>query len=157
MHNCTVRRSRTEIGQEMVVRKFETSGEAQAARARWIWQILSGYVAFGGRDPYAEHLPPGVMSYRYLREIMGYDHGAEKTLGGPLGYIMRYCEANQLPFLNCIVVRKDRGIAGWEQMFQDQEAHLREQKRVIEFKYQWLNMRAPTTSDFRKIGPYEPE
>ena len=141
----------------MVLRQFETIGETQAARARWMWQILTGYAAFGVSDPYAPHLPPGVLSYRYLREIMGYGPGAEKTLGGPLGYIKRYCEANGLPILNCIVVRKDSGIAGWEDMFQSQEAHLREQQRVKDFGFKWLNVRGPTTSEFRKIGVYVPE
>ncbi len=97
------------------------------------------------------------MSYMYLRTIMGYDQGAEVTLGGPLGYIKRYCEGNSLSLLNCVVVKKTTGIAGLDEMFPNPEAHIKEQIAVRNFGFGWVNMRAPTTSEFRKYGSRDSE
>lgn len=127
------------------VRFFEQSGERQYARAQRIWQVLIGYVMFkqnmSGKGP-------GIITYADLAELLGYERRAAVTLGAPLGYIHRFCEQNDLPHLNAIVVRDDTGIAGWDEMYPDFKRHLREQKRVQEFD--WFRVRTPSAGTLKK-------
>ncbi len=120
------------------VRFFEQSGERQYARAQRIWQVLVGYVMFK-QD--LSGMGAGIITYGDLAEILGYDRRAAVTLGAPLGYIHRFCEQNDLPHLNAIVVREDTGIAGWDEMYPDRKRHLEEQKKVR--KFDWFRVRVP--------------
>lgn len=108
------------------VRFFEQSGERQYARAQRIWQVLVGYVMFKQDQ---SGMGKGIITYGDLAELLGYDRRAAVTLGAPLGYIHRFCEQNDLPHLNAIVVREDTGIAGWDEMYPDRKRHLEEQKK----------------------------
>lgn len=129
------------------VRYFEQSGERQYARAQRIWQVLIGYVMF--RQDYSGK-GEGIITYGDLAEMLGHDRRAGVTLGGPLGYIHRFCEHNDLPRLNAIVVREDTGVAGWDDMFPNRERHLKEQARVREFD--WFRVRTPTAGTFKNYS-----
>lgn len=129
------------------VRFFEQNGERQYARAQRIWQVLIGYVMFkqdiSGKGK-------GLITYADLAELLGYDRRAGVTLGGPLGYIHRFCEQNDLPHLNAIVVNQDSGIAGWDEMFPDRARHLLEQKLVKQFD--WFTVRIPSAGTLKKYS-----
>lgn len=134
------------------VRFFEQSGERQYARAQRIWQVLTGYVMF--KQNMSEK-GPGLITYADLAELLGYDRRAGFTLGGPLGYIHRFCEQNDLPYLNVVVVGQETGIANWEEMFPDRARHLQEQKRVK--KFDWFTVRTPSAGTFKKYpAPVHP-
>lgn len=127
------------------VKFFEQTGERQYARAQRIWQILTGYVMFK-QD--VSDKGKGIITYADLAQLLGYDRRAGVTLSVPLGYIHRFCEQNELPHLNAIVVMENTGIAGWDEMFPDRERHLKEQKMVKQFD--WFTVRTPTAGTFKK-------
>lgn len=129
------------------VKYFEQTGERQYARAQRIWQILIGYVMF--KQDISDK-GKCLITYADLAELLGYDRRAGVTLGGPLGYIHRFCEQNDLPHLNAIVVNQETGIAGWDEMFPDRERHLKEQKQVKQFD--WFTVRTPTAGTFKKYS-----
>jgi len=129
------------------VKFFEQTGERQYARAQRIWQILIGYVMF---EQDLSGKGKGIITYGDLADLLGYDRRAGVTLGGPLGYIHRFCEQNDLPHLNAIVVREDTGIAGWDEMFPDRDRHLKEQKLVQ--KFDWFTVRTPSAGTLKKYS-----
>jgi len=131
------------------VRFFSQSGERQYVRAQRIWQVLTGYVMF--KQDHSD-LGKGIITYADLAEILGYDRRAAVTLAAPLGYIHRFCDQNDLPQLNAIVVRSDTGVAGWDDMFPDRDQHLKEQKRVK--NYDWFQVRTPTAGTLKNY-PFE--
>lgn len=128
------------------VKFFHTEGERNYVRAQVIWQILIGYVQFkqdiSGKGK-------GLITYGDLADLMGYpDRRAGRTLQQPLGIIFRFCKANDLPYLNAIVVNEDTGIAGWEDMFADEKQHRAEHKRVL--SHNWFMVRPPSAGTLKK-------
>lgn len=132
-----------------MIKKYNTS-EQNHVLAHRIWHILTAYVMFK-QD--TDNKGPGLLTYGTLAEYMGYSRQAARVTIAPLGYVHRFCEATELPQLNAVVLRSDSKIAGWDEMFPSETAHLREQRRVNETD--WFQYRVPTPGTFRKF-PYEP-
>lgn len=135
------------------VRFFERRGQRECDRAQCIWQVLIGYVVFGlDRSGKGK----GIITYGDLAGFLGLEPSAGVTLGDPLGYIHMFCEQNDLPHLNAIVVRKDTvlpgcGIPGPGNLSSNREEHREEWERVLE--YDWFRVPTPTAETLNNYRP----
>jgi hypothetical protein len=106
---------------------------SHATRALQIWQILIGKAA--NRQ---------IMTYGMLAQMLGF-RGAG-TLAHPLGHIMYYCRATNLPPLTVLVVNQDTGIPGdgllGDNLHADREAV---------FRYDWYGVIPPSPEDLRTV------
>lgn len=126
------------------------SSEQNHVLAHRAWHILTAYVMF--KQDF-DGKGPGLLTYGTLAEQMGYSRQAARVTIAPLGYIHRFCAGTGVPHLNAVVVRSDSHIAGWDEMFPSEQAHLHEQRRVIDTD--WFKYRIPAPGTFRKF-PYDP-
>ena len=89
------------------------------------------------------------MTYGELALLMDYPIQTAVTLGRPLGYIARYCRANDLPLLNAVVVDRD-GNAGDEIILREGMSLKKHQKDVR--KFDWFSLRPPSMRALRIDG-----
>ena len=121
------------------------AGDRTYVRAQQAWQILTAYVQFSqDLDQFGE----GVITYGRLGRIMGLaDLTAGRAAIAPVRHIFRFCEANKLPLLSAMVVRKDTGFPGWDYAVPNEKALRRIQKEVLDFP--WFSIRLPSSSTFK--------
>lgn len=98
-------------------------------RAFQIWQVLIGLAH--NRQTF---------TYEKLGDSIGMGAG---TLAQPLGYIMRYCDRNNLPPLTVLVVNKVTGILGTG--LTTLEDLNRDREKV--YKYKWYKRRPIQIAD----------
>jgi hypothetical protein len=79
------------------------------------------------------------MTYKQLRELLGYDRGAEHTMGDRLAPLHWWCQSNGLPALTSLVVNEETGLPGIG--FYAAADVPREQQRV--FAYEWHRLYPP--------------
>ena len=96
-------------------------------RALQIWQVLIGYAA-----------ARRTLTYSQLAEIMGW--GNVKPLARPLGHIMYWCRANELPALTVLVVNMNSGQPG-DGLALDGDTD-KEREKV--FRYAWFRLFPPS-------------
>lgn len=96
-------------------------------RALQVWQILIAYAA-SRRS----------LTYTQLAEYLGW--GSVKPLSKPLGHVMYWCIANDLPALTVLVVNKNTGRPG-AGLALDGDTD-REREKV--FKMEWFKLIPPS-------------
>jgi putative restriction endonuclease len=86
-----------------------------------------------------------VLTYEILADLigMGPEGKGAGTLAQPLGLVMEYCKARQLPPLTVLVVNKNTGQPG-KGLTTIQELHS-DRERV--FNQKWLEMRPPQVAE----------
>jgi len=118
----------------------------QRHRAQQIWQILSAVAEFKTKGEVGE---PGLITYGELAKRMGYSSQAGRTLAVPLGMLARYCESQELPSLNAIVVNLT-GEPGSGVIFDPAVGLDKDQQAVLEEK--WFLLRTPKAKAIRKAA-----
>ena len=117
----------------------------RAERAAQIWQVLVG----------AAHMRQ-VLTYEILADRigMGPEGKGAGTLAQPLGIVMEFCKARQLPPLTVLVVNKTTGQPG-KGLTTIQELHS-DRERV--FTHRWLEMKPPQVAELaaHEQGPAQP-
>jgi hypothetical protein len=110
------------------MRRFNPTA-TQGERAVQAWQILIGLAK--NRQ---------IITYRGLSELM-YRKRAAGVLAQMLGHIAYYCEANDLPQLNAIVVGKGRGTPGHDIPLNPREV---DEMREKVYDYDWYDLYPPS-------------
>jgi hypothetical protein len=82
------------------------------------------------------------VTYRLLSEKMNYGGGRGDILAWPLGRIMRWCKANELPALTSLVVDAKTGLPSSGLTTVEADAFPAEQQRV--YLYDWFSVLPPT-------------
>jgi hypothetical protein len=99
-------------------------------RAVQAWQILIGH-----------GMNRQTITYAQLGELM-FHRRSHGVLDEILGCILQYCQQNDLPLLNCLVVARETGRPGYMPPGVDPDA---ERERVYECD--WYNILAPSSSN----------
>lgn len=109
-------------------------GEKTLFRASQCWQILI-----------SKANTSSIITYGELAKLMGIHH---RPLGYILGYIMYYCQHNELPPLTSIVVNQDTGVPG-EGFTAEEPANVPAQHIQV-FRYDWFDLVPPTIEEFKE-------
>jgi len=124
-------------------------GDRIHVQAQQIWLIL---VAFVMTRP--SESKKRTITYGEVAQAMGYpDERAGHMLGRQLGIVGKLCALNDLPTLNSIVVTKSTNAPGDEVFLRKGRTVAQEQADVLRFN--WYNIRVPTTGTFRKVWELE--
>ena len=91
--------------------EFYPTPRPRPVQAQQIWNILVGFVGHGCVGKLGQ---PGLITYGELADKMGYRAEVALTLHDPLTRIAHFCEANDIPYLNAVVVNLATGEAGAE-------------------------------------------
>ena len=127
-------------------------GDSIPKQAQQIWLILVSVVQLRPNDKsYTGGWGRGLVTYGAVAELMGKPRRAGVTLTRQLGIIGKYCEENDLPALNAIVVSKNQGEPGDDVVLSKSDDIAEEQKSV--FEEDWFSFRPPTVNQLR--GVYE--
>ncbi len=111
-------------------------GNKSATRAVQLYQILIGYAARRQTIPYL-----------HLAKLIGWKSG--RPLNKPLGYIMHWCDAKDLPPLTALVIDATSGLPGMG--FTSAADMPKAQQRV--FKQDWYAFFAPTVKELIETHP----
>lgn len=82
------------------------------------------------------------LTYGMLDELMGY---GSAHLGPILDYILKYCQANDLPPLTVLVVNKDTGLPGSGMG----DYNFAQQEQV--FRFDWFAIVPPTPEELEAV------
>ncbi len=94
-----------------------------------------------------------MITYGEAAKLMGYSPQAGRTLGGALGLISGFCEKNELPHLNAIVVDFETGEPGEGVPLAKGVNILDVQKEVL--RENWFAIKAPSMRNLRDLqGQY---
>ncbi|RWR08474.1 hypothetical protein [Paenirhodobacter populi] len=129
--------------------EYETYAEVSETyrRAPQAWQILTSWAVLKATDSSGDY-GPGLITYTKLGNLMGYTGPmAGMNAIRPVRHIYRFCEANGLPLLSSLVIRKDHGAPGWDYETDD-ETLIQWQRDAL--AYDWFTIRAPEASAFKK-------
>jgi alkylated DNA nucleotide flippase Atl1 len=123
----------------MAISKFD-DGENRnwPHRAQQIWQILISYAS-----------NKQLITYGELAKIIGFKGSG--VLAHPLGHIMNYCQANDLPPLTSIVFNQTTGRPGIGLTAIKSYEYL-DLERLKVFKYNWYRLIPPTIEDYEAVG-----
>ena len=128
-------------------------GDQQHVQAQRIWLILVAHVmAVQQRSP--DDRAPGdeLITYGKLAERMRMKPRAGRNLGAPLGIVGEYCQLNELPTLNSIVILQT-GQPASRVLVRNGKTPQEERREVMETD--WFEYRVPTTGAFRKVREYQ--
>ena len=115
-------------------------------QAHQLWPILSGWASF----PVTGRLKrPGIITYGEAAVQIGYDAQAGRTLSNALAIISKFCNENQIPHLNAIVVDYETGQPGGGIPIEDGLNFDEMQEKVLDFK--WFNYRQPTLRTLKEL------
>ena len=117
--------------------------ETMYERSHQIWVILVSHVM--SRKP-GEDVRT---TYGDLAEKLGFDPRAGHTLGKSLGLIGKFCQDNNLPPLNTIVVNASTRDPG-EAVVHTAGIPLEDDQEAVR-KYPWFRVRVPSPGQFRRI------
>ena len=105
-------------------------------RAVQIWQILISKAA-----------NKQLITYGELAEIMGFQ--GSTVLAHPLGHIMVYCEANELPPLTSLVINQGGSPGDGLSTLKNYESN--DAARMEVFKTEWYKIIPPSANDYKDI------
>lgn len=112
-------------------------------RALQIWQVLIS--AAHNRQ---------VLTYEIVAELIGVGAQAAITIKLYLGILMRYCEANRLPPITALVVKKGIGQPG--SGLRTLSAHPDRDREKV-FAHEWFKQRPLTCSDLASFDKHRHE
>ena len=88
-------------------------GDTLPKQAQQMWLVLTSIAVLKPQNKTAKwRQEGGLVSYGETAELMGKQKLAARTLTRQLGIIGKYCEENELPALNSIVVNIQFGVPG---------------------------------------------
>jgi hypothetical protein len=122
--------------------KLFSKGDRVYVRAQQVWLALVMFVM--SRDNSEK-----TMTYGALAEKLGLDKRAAIGLGRELGILGYFCKLNDLPAINSIVVNHQTGLPGAGVVVRDGKTFRQEQAETL--KFNWLQIRVPTTGTLRQI------
>lgn len=115
-------------------------------QAQQIFLIVSSFVA---HECSGFRKDTGIITYGELAEKMGYDPRAGVTLSEALGMVARFCEQNNLPYLNAMVVNAETGEPGDEVIWDEDMSIEKEREKIREFD--WFSLQPPSMKAFRSL------
>lgn len=127
------------------MRRYAQS-ETVATQACQIWVILVARIM---TRTDSSNLGPGRIGYGDLAERMGRGRGEGRILARPLKAIGHLCQAEGLPALNVVVVKKATGEPGGEVVLSRSGSPAEETSLVLAFD--WFSVGAPDPSEFRAV------
>ncbi len=113
-------------------------------QAQQIFMIVSSFVAHECIGFIKEK---GIITYGELAEKMGYSARAGVTLHEALGMVAHFCEQNDLPYLNAMVVNAETGEPGDEVVWDSGMSIEEERRKICEFD--WFSLQPPSMKAFR--------
>lgn len=116
-----------------MLRRFSENSR-NPLRAVQIWQILVSKAH--NRQ---------TMTYGDVADLIGY--GGASPIGGILGYIMVYCDKNDLPPLTVLVVKNDTGLPSYG-LSTSADYHSDREKV---FNYNWYDIIPPSEEEFEEV------
>ena len=127
------------------IKRF-SKGDRVWVQAQHIWLILTAKIMMEKDDNDKKIV---TITYGELAERMGYTKQAGRTLARALGIVGKYCEANDIPTINSIVVNQETGLPGDHVVTRKGYTYKQEQKACM--KQDWFSLRVPTTGTFRTV------
>ena len=131
-------------------------GDSIPKQAQQMWMVLAAIAVLRPPDDdYTGGWTSGLVTYGALAELMGKPRRAGVTLTRQLGIIGRYCEENDLPALNAIVVSQRWGAPGDDVVLSKSDDVGEEQESV--FGKAWFSIRPPTINQLRGVYERHPD
>ena len=116
-------------------------------QAHQIYMIIASFVA---HDCKGFMNKKGLITYGELAIKMGYSSQTGVTLNTALGMVAKYCEKNDLPYLNAMVVNAETGEPGGEVVWDENLSVKKERKKIREFD--WFALQPPSMKAFLKAA-----
>lgn len=88
----------------------------------------------------------GIITYGELADKMGYTPNTGVTLNVCLGVVARFCKANDLPYINAMVVNAETGEPG-DEVIWDHNLSIRTERKKIR-KFKWQTYEPPLVEEF---------
>lgn len=130
----------------MPIKEFTTRSLSVSEKASWAFQIIAPWAVWKMQDDKVLDLEPGLITYGRLAEEMDLDPRAGRSLRHALAQIDHFCQLNNIPALNSLVVNRETKKAGSGIPSSD--------KRTVReaLDHNWLFYRFPSPSAFRKAS-----
>lgn len=131
-------------------------GDSIPKQAQQLWLVLASIAVLRPDDEsYTGGWRPGLVTYGAVAELMGKPRRAGVTLTRQLGIIGKYCEENDLPALNALVISQRYGKPGDDVVLSKSDDVVEEQDSVL--KTTWFSLRPPTINQLRGVYERHPQ
>ncbi|MDE0380981.1 MAG: hypothetical protein OXI20_17260 [Rhodospirillales bacterium] len=131
-------------------------GDSIPKQAQQMWLVLVAVATLRPKEEkYTGGWSRGLVTYGALATMMGKSPRAGVTLTRQLGIIGKFCEENDLPALNAIVVNRQGGQPGDDVVLSRTDDVEEEQEEVS--KIDWFSIRPPTISQLRGVYERHPD
>lgn len=119
-----------------MLRRYEDN-PTRANRARQIWHVLV-----------AQAYNRQTITYNQLAKLIGFKGAG--TMGQMLGCIWMFCDRNNLPRLNLLVVNSVTGVPGLGAEVADRDASFLPAAHAAIYSTNWYEIEPPTEDDLRE-------